>query len=248
MSPAFRPCALVPTYDNPRTLRGVVQALRAHVPEVIVVDDGSAAAGRAACDALAAEGLARLERHPRNAGKGAAVRTGLAAALAHGYTHALQVDADGQHDTASAPDFLAAGAARPDALVLGHPVYDGSAPFSRRFARGLTSLCVALEVGRRVRVVDAMIGFRLYPARAALDARSRGARMDFDIEIAVLMARAGAPVVNLPVRVRYLDRAAGGVSHFDPLADNLRFFSLHTRLCTSGVLGWARARLPGGRR
>jgi glycosyltransferase involved in cell wall biosynthesis len=247
MSPAFRPCALVPTYDNPLTVRGVVQALRAHLPDVILVDDGSAAPGRAACDALAAEGLVHLERHARNAGKGVALRTGLTAARARGFTHALQVDADGQHDIAEAPAFLEAGRARPDALVVAYPLYDSSAPRSRRFARGITAFWVRLELGRRVPVEDALIGFRLYPVPAALDARTRGERMQIDIELLVRMARRGTPVVNLPVRVRYLSPEEGGVSHFSMLADNLRFFGLHARLCTSGLAGWLRARLAGGR-
>jgi glycosyltransferase involved in cell wall biosynthesis len=243
MSAAFRACALVPTYDNPRTVRSVVQGLRRHLPDVILVDDGSATEGRAACDAIAADGLALLVRHSRNTGKGAAVMAGFAAAHARGYTHAFQVDADGQHDLSAVPAFLAAGAERPDALVVAHPLYDESAPRSRLFARSLTAWCVGIELGRRDRMRDAMIGFRLYPVPAALASGTRGNRMEFDIEIAVRMVRRGTPVVDLPVHVRYLAPEAGGVSHFALVADNLRFFRMHTRLCTSGLADWARALL-----
>jgi len=245
VSETFRVCAVVPTLDNPATVRAVVLAVRAHVPDVILVDDGSGPAGRAACDAIAADGLAALERRSRNGGKGSAVKTGFAAAAARGFTHVFQVDADGQHDVAAMPAFLAAAADRPDALVLGHPEYDGSAPRGRLAARRFTAFWVTLELGRRERVVDAMVGFRVYPLRAALDVRVRSNHMDFDVEIAVRMARAGTPVVNLPVRVRYLSTEEGGVSHFQPLRDNLRFFGIHGRLCTSGLLGWARRRLRG---
>jgi glycosyltransferase involved in cell wall biosynthesis len=247
-SPAFRVCALVPTYDNPRTIRDTVEAIRAHVGEVLVVDDGSGPKGRAACDAIAAECLAHVERRAANGGKGAAVKTGFTAALARGYTHAFQVDADGQHDIRCMPAFLEAARRQPEALVLGHPVYDASVPRGRVAARRITSFCVTLELGRADHVIDAMVGFRVYPLRAALGARARSDRMDFDIEIAVRMARAGTPVINLPVGVRYVPAAEGGVSHFQPLLDNLRFFRVHSRLCTSGALGWARRAIGGGRR
>jgi glycosyltransferase involved in cell wall biosynthesis len=95
--PEFRVCALIPTYDNPQTVRGVVERVRGHISDVVVVDDGSAAAGREAVAALGREGLAQVTRRAQNGGKGAAVKTGFAFARELGYTHALQVDADGQH-------------------------------------------------------------------------------------------------------------------------------------------------------
>jgi len=112
----------------------------------------------------------------------------------------------------------------------------------------VTNFWVALELGSRTRVRDAMVGFRVYPVTAALAADARGDRMDFDIEIAVRMARAGVPVVNLPVGVRYLSADEGGVSHFRMLRDNLAFCALHTRLCVGGTWGWLRRRLGGGSR
>src|SRR5690606_36047012 len=103
---AFRCCAIVPTYDNPATVADVVRRARAHVDEVIVVDDGSGAEGREACARLEAEGLAVVVHRARNGGKGAAVKTGLAAARDRGFTHAFQVDADGQHDLGRMPAFV----------------------------------------------------------------------------------------------------------------------------------------------
>jgi glycosyltransferase involved in cell wall biosynthesis len=245
---ALRTCAVVPTFDNPRTVRAAVEALRVHLRDVIVVDDGSGAEGRAACAEIAAAGLATLERRAVNGGKGAAVKTGFAAAQARGFTHVLQVDADGQHDLGCIPNFLSASAERPEALILGYPLFDGSAPRSRRIARRFTAFWVTLELGRPDQVVDAMVGFRIYPLQAALAAGARGDHMDFDVEIAVRMARAGTPVVNLPVGVRYLAPREGGVSHFQPLRDNLRFFGVHSRLCTGGAFGWARRALGVDRR
>ncbi len=238
MSDTFRACAVIPAYDNPLTVRAVVEAVRAHLPDVLVVDDGSGLAGRTACAALAAEGLATVLRRERNGGKGAAVKDGLREAAARGFTHAMQVDADGQHDTARIPAFLEAGARQPEALVLSAPVYDASAPPMRVSARRFMAFWVALELGRRDLVADAMVGFRLYPVAAALAAGVRGDRMDFDIEVVVRLVRAGTPVINLPVAVRYPGAAEGGVSHFRPVRDNLSFFPMHARLCTSGAWRW----------
>jgi glycosyltransferase involved in cell wall biosynthesis len=230
-------CVLVPTYDNPRTVRSVVERARETGLPVLVVDDGSAPEGQEACAALAREGLAEVCRRERNGGKGAAVKTGLALARARGFTHAAQVDADGQHDLSLLPSLVEASRARPEALILGCPVHDASIPRGRKIARRFTQLWIDLEVGKGV-IEDAMVGFRVYPIEAALRARARGDRMDFDVEIPVRMAWQGTPIVNFPVPVRYLSEAEGGVSHFQPLRDNLRFSWLHARLSTTVCLRW----------
>ena len=225
----FRPCALIPTYDNPSTVRGVVEAVSAHLPDVVLVDDGSGPAGRAACEAVARDGLARLERHGRNRGKGAAVKTGFAAARRLGFTHALQIDADGQHDASDVPRFLAEARAHPDALILGRPIFDETQPRVRAWARQLSIFWANVETGGRV-IADPLCGYRVYPIAAALAADARGDHMEFDPEIPVRMAWAGTPIRNLPTRVRYLSAEEGGVSHFQLGRDNARITWLHTRL------------------
>lgn len=244
----MRLCAVIPTYDNPRTVAAVVDGIRAHGLPVLLVDDGSHAEGRAACDTITAAGAAELIRRARNGGKGAAVKDGLAAARQRGYTHALQVDADGQHDLAAVPAMLAAAAAAPAALVLGRPIYDASAPRLRQRARRFMNFCVALEVGGRDKIADAMVGFRVYPLAAVAALGRLGNRMDFDVEIAVRLVQRGTPTVHVPVAVRYLAAADGGVSHFQPLRDNLRFCWLHSRLCTAGCMRWLWRRLGAGSR
>ncbi|MEE9385373.1 MAG: glycosyltransferase family 2 protein [Nannocystaceae bacterium] len=240
--PCFRPCAVIPTFDNPKTVRKVAERVRAHISRVFVVDDGSGISGRTQCEALAIDGIAHVERRLQNGGKGAAVKTGFELARRDGFTHVLQVDADAQHDLSVIPRFLAAGSTQPEALVLAHPVYDASAPAARLIARRFTRFWVDLEVGPH-RITDAMVGFRLYPLPAAMKAAAAGNRMDFDIEIAVRMVWAGVNVVNLPVAVHYPSRQDGGVSHFQPLRDNLRFVSLHSRLCTLAAVRSAKTLL-----
>jgi glycosyltransferase involved in cell wall biosynthesis len=237
----FRPCALVPTYDNPRTVRAVVESLRAHLP-VVLVDDGSGPEGRAAARAIAADGLAHVVLREANGGKGAAVKDGFAAARAQGFTHAVQVDADGQHAVEDVPRFVAAARENPAALVLGAPVFDHSAPNVRRRGRLVSRFWTDLETGGRV-IEDPLCGFRVYPVEPALRAGPSGDHMDFDAEIAVKMVWLGCPVVNLPTRVRYLAPDEGGVSHFRMFKDNLLISWSHTRLCTAALL-----RLATGRR
>jgi glycosyltransferase involved in cell wall biosynthesis len=240
--PPLRIAALVPTYDNPRTVRGVVARIREQLPDVLVVDDGSGEAARTACAELARDGLAQVHHLPRNGGKGAAMKVGFGLLQQQGFTHALQVDADGQHDLAAIPTFVQQARQTPDALVLAYPVYDATVPKLRLMARELTRFWVDVEVGKKGLIRDALIGFRVYPLASTLRIGARGNRMEYEVEIAVRMARAGVPIVNLPVGVRYLRRDEGGVSHFRPFADNLRLSWMHARICTrlsmARVFGW----------
>lgn len=235
----------MPVYEHGATAVSVVESLAAFGLDCIVVDDGSGPETAAALDALARERpAARLVRLPRNAGKGAAVIAGFEAAAARGFTHALLLDADGQHDVADVPRMLELARARPEALVLGLPRFDSSAPAARRYGRLVSRFWVWLET-RSLAIGDPLCGFRCLPIAPVLAlARRRrlGRRMDFDPEIVVRLTWEGLPVVNLPTRVRYF---ADGVSHFDPVRDNLRMTWLHTRLCVEGL---ARAAAAAARR
>jgi glycosyltransferase involved in cell wall biosynthesis len=228
---SFRIAALIPTYDNPETLRSVVEGVRRYVSDVLVVDDGSAAPTRELCLALVEEGLAAVVHHDHNQGKGAAVKTGLRELQARGFTHAFQVDADGQHAVVDMPRFLAAAETHPDALVLGSPEFDASAPRTRLIGRQITRFWTHVETLGPL-IEDAMCGFRVYPIEKALRAAARGNAMDFDPEIAVRIAWNGTPVLNLLTRVRYVEKQGGG-SHFRLVRDNALISWMHTRLMLS---------------
>lgn len=230
----FRPCGLVPTYDNPATLRRVVERIRAFLPDVVVIDDGSADAGQRAVEELGAQGLAHVHRRSANGGKGAAVKTGFEVAAGLGFTHAVQVDADGQHAIEDIPRFLEAARRQPDALILGAPLFDATAPASRLRARQITCFWTNLETGGKV-IEDPMCGFRVYPIQAALRSGATGNRMDFDPEIAVRLVWMGLPVVNLPTKVRYVSKEEGGVSHFQMFWDNVRISWMHTRMVVRAI-------------
>lgn len=235
MTGEFRPCAVIPTYDNPDTVEAVVARVRAHLHDIVVVDDGSHEPARSVLDRIAELPGITLVRSLCNGGKGSAVKAGLVRAGELGFSHALQVDADGQHDIEQSPALLAAARAEPRALVLGRPVFASDAPRVRLLGRKLTQFWTRVEAGGRV-ITDPMCGFRVYPIAAALAAGARGQRMDFDPEIAVRMVWNGAPVREVPTRVRYLARAEGGVSHFRLVRDNVLISWMHTRLVWGALL------------
>jgi len=242
---AFRACVVIPTYDNPATIRAVVEQARDHLPDVIVVDDGSHTPGREACESLARAGLATVHHRAQNGGKGAAVKDGLALARERGFSHAVQVDGDGQHDLAQIPRFLELARQRPEALILGTPVYDHTLHKGRYAARLVTRFWNYLEVMGPT-IGDSMCGFRVYPIAAALASGTRGNRMDFDIEIPVRMVWQGVPVVNAEVRVRYLTAEEGGVSHYQTFRDTLLISWTHSKLMTEIIfrlLTWPMRRL-----
>lgn len=235
----FAPCLVIPIYNHGAAIGATVARLRPHGLPMFIIDDGSDAPTRQVLEEMAQrESLIRLSRLPHNAGKGAAVMHGMREAYAAGFSHALQIDADGQHDTADVPRFLARAQAHPQAVICGAPIYDDSVPRSRLYGRYLTHVWVWIETLSPA-IADSMCGFRLYPLAATCDLIDRVAiptRMDFDIEIIVRLFWAGVAVENLRTRVTYpLD----GVSHFDVWRDNLRISRMHTRLFF-GMLG----RLP----
>lgn len=222
-------CAVIPTYNNPLTLSGVVELALASVEQVIIVDDASAEPGQKKAEELSAHERVVLVRRTQNGGKGAAVKDGLRRAQELGFTHALQIDADHQHDLTRIPALLEASKSSPEALVLAHPEFDDSVPKSRLHARQITIFWTNLETWGR-KIVDPMCGFRVYPLQSTIQALPASQHMDFDPEVAVRLVWAGVPVLNLPVKVRYLTQEEGGVSHFDMLWDNVRISWMHTRL------------------
>ena len=221
--------ALIPTYNNPATIRRVVSEVRQHLPDVLVVDDGGDEQARAACAALAAEGLALVVHREINGGKGAAVKTGLAELARRGFTHAFQIDADGQHDVSDIERFLEASQSHPQALILGSPEFDDTAPSARVIGRKLTRFWTNVETFGPV-IDDSMCGFRIYPIAQALRAAAWGNAMDFDPEIAVRIAWTGTPILNLKTKVRYVAAEEGGVSHFRMFRDNALISWMHTRM------------------
>lgn len=236
----FRPCILIPCYNHGATLAAVLAGLEPLALPCIVVDDGSDAATQAQLqEAAARHSWVTPLRLAVNQGKGAAVMHGLRAAAQAGYSHALQVDADGQHRLEDAPRLLAAARREPGALISGRPIYDDSIPRARRWGRYVTHVWVWIET-LSLSLRDSMCGFRVYPLAptlALLDQVRFGQRMDFDTEIMVRLYWAGTPSRFIDTPVVY---PADGISHFDALHDNLRISWMHTRLVCHMLLSLPR--------
>jgi predicted LPLAT superfamily acyltransferase len=232
---SFVPCLLIPIYNHWRSIRATVDRLVGYALPIFIVDDGSNEATQQVLAELAADfPQICLFRLPQNGGKGAAVMHGMRAALAAGFTHALQIDADGQHDTTDVPRFLALGKEHPEALICGQPIYDASVPKGRLYGRYITHFWVSVET-LSPSIIDSMCGFRLYPLNATCALINRvtlPTRMDFDIEVIVRLAWAGVEFQKVGTRVIY---PQDGLSHFNMLRDNLRISKMHTRL-TCGML------------
>jgi glycosyltransferase involved in cell wall biosynthesis len=236
----MKSCVLIPVYDHEHAIGAVVQAVLDQGLHCILVDDGSSAGCAAVLDALAAATPHRvtLVRHAYNQGKGGAVISGFRRAAQDGYTHALQIDADGQHNTADISKFLALAAQHPNALIVGSPIYDESVPKVRLYARYLTHVWVWINT-LSFEINDSMCGFRVYPVApviALIERKRLGLRMNFDTDILVRLHWDGLRVVNQPTRVSY---PSDGVSHFRGVLDNVLISRMHATLFL-GML----ARLP----
>jgi len=232
----FKPCLIVPVFNPGPALGRTLEALLRHHLPLFLHDDGSDAATHQELDQIAAaHPLIRLSRWAENQGKGAAVMEALRRAREAGFSHGLQVDADGQHDAEAVGPFLVLGEAHPEAVIAGVPRYEGPVPPARRYGRWFTHAWVWLET-LSFDIGDSLCGFRLYPLEATLCLGRRVPlphRMDFDTAIIVRLHWAGVPILNAPVRVTYPE---DGVSHFHLLRDNLRLTRMHTRLVCGMLL------------
>lgn len=239
VTPSSSHLVLIPSYNSGAlVLRTVREALAQWAPVWVVVDGSTDGTG-AQLQALAAtEPKLRVLELPVNGGKGAAVLHGLQEARRLGYTHALTMDADGQHPASHIGEFMAASQRAPEAMVLGVPQFDASAPALRRRGRRISNWWANLEtLGAGVK--DSLFGFRVYPIAdlvAVMQAQRWMRRFDFDTEAVVRLAWRGVKPINRDAPVRYLRPEEGGVSHFRYGRDNALLTWMHTRLMIGFVL------------
>lgn len=230
---------IIPSYNTGAVLlKTVTQALERWAPVWVVVD-GSTDGSDEALAALGRDdaGL-RVLRLPSNRGKGNAVLHGLREAQAEGFTHALTMDADGQHPAWRIPEFMAVSQANPNALVLGLPVFDDSAPRLRVRGRRISNWWANLET-LWCGIGDSLVGLRVYPINDLLIVMERSLWMrgfDFDPEAAVRLCWRGLQPINLPAPIRYLRPDEGGVSHFNYGRDNVLLTWMHIRLMVGFIL------------
>jgi len=243
---------VIPSYNTGPTVYATVRAARAAWCPVWVVIDGSDDGTGEGLRALAASdaGL-RVDVRVVNAGKGAAVRHALEAASAAGFTHALTMDSDGQHPADLIEAFMQESIRRPDAMILGRPVFDASAPLLRVRGRRVSNWWTNLET-LGAGIDDSLYGFRVYPIAplvAIMRSQRWMRRFDFDTEVVVRLAWRGVRPVNVAAPVKYLRPEEGGVSHFHYGRDNLLLTWMHLRLMFGFLLRlpWLLARRRAGR-
>lgn len=233
MLPSTSHLVLIPSYNSGSKVYETVAQARLHWNPVWVVVDGSTDGTAKSLQEMAArdDGLCVFVL-PQNQGKGAAVLYGLDQAAQRGFTHALCMDSDGQHPADLIESFMHRSAASPEAMVLGVPVFDASAPALRVWGRKVSNGWAHLET-LWAGIGDSLYGFRVYPIeplRQVMRSQRWMRRFDFDPEAAVRLCWAGVPPVNLPAPVKYLQAHEGGVSHFNYRRDNLLLTWMHTRL------------------
>jgi glycosyltransferase involved in cell wall biosynthesis len=233
---------LIPSYNPGTQVFATVRAAREQWSPVWVIVDGSTDGSAERLLAMSAEDPAlRVIVLPENQGKGTAVLRGLDEAAKAGYTHALCMDSDGQHPADLIPLFMETSQGKPDAMVLGRPVFDASAPTLRVQGRKLSNLWANVET-LWMGIGDSLYGFRIYPIeplRRLMHTHHWMRRFDFDPEAVVRLCWLGVRPINLPAPVKYLSRDEGGVSHFNYLRDNRLLAWMHFRL----MMGFF-ARLP----
>ena len=221
---------VIPVYNHPHYLADLVHHLEQFQFPIILVNDGS----HAECTAI----LRKLDQqfdqvslieHVENKGKGQAVITGLRYAAHIGMTHALQLDADGQHHWDDVAKFFQLSQQQPEAMVIGQPIFDASVPKKRLYGRYITHFWVWVN-SLSFDIKDSMCGFRIYPLDttiAVLNKAKFQPRMGFDSEILVRLKWEDVPFINIPTPVIYPEH---GISHFDAWSDNIGISKAHATL------------------
>lgn len=237
----MRFCLLIPHYNHHAQLERFLPLVLAQGLPCVIVDDGSREESVAHIRRILPQyPSATLLTLPRNRGKGRAVKTGISWAGMQGYTHAIQIDADGQHNVADIPRFIDAAQQEPDAIISGQPTFDESAPAARRHGRKITSwVCMIETFSCAIR--DGLCGFRVYPIHVfekIQDTYFIGNRMDADTEILVKAVWQGVTLRFIKTAVIYPE---GNISHFQYLRDNILLIRLHCRLLLTAPLNlWIR--------
>lgn len=226
----MKTCIVIPVYNHQHAIVQMTDALKlVQLPCFLINDGSSVDCSTVLRDIAAQENWITLYERSENGGKGAAVIDGLKLAIKEGFTHAIQIDADGQHNLEDIIKFQQASKQQPDKLILGTPKYDKDVPKKRLYGRQLTNLWIWINT-LSFAIKDGMCGFRCYPLSAVdkvLKSTNLGQRMDFDIEIVVRLYWQSVDVVNIETQINY---PFDGISHFKMFKDNVMISKKHAQL------------------
>lgn len=210
-------CVIIPTYNNEKTLEGVISGVIKITKNIIIVNDGSTDNTK---DILKKFSFLTIISYERNRGKGYAIQKGFEAAIGRGYLYAVTIDSDGQHFPEDIVTLISKIDKEPDTLIIGarnlapEELSKGSS-FANRFSnfwyRFLTG----------IKLTDTQTGFRLYPLKPLSGIRFYTGKYEFELEVLVRAAWRGIRIESVPIRVFYPSRSER-VSHFRPFMDFFR--------------------------
>jgi glycosyltransferase involved in cell wall biosynthesis len=238
---------LIPSYNTgARLFKTIADARQLGRPIIVVVDGSTDGTGEELRREAMRDAMLLVLVLPRNLGKGAAILFGLRFAREKGFTHALTMDADGQHSVRHSCGMISASVAHPDAMILGCPSFDSSAPRIRVIGHKIANSCTALLTTRGA-IADSLFGLRIYPIEPLIqvfESTSSMRRFDFDSEAVIRLFWRGLRPINVVTPVLYFSRGEGGVSHFRYLRDNLLLTGMYIRLLAVHLARRANQRLP----
>lgn len=228
----IKPLIVIPTFNNKKTLKKIVDdSLSTGIP-LLVVNDGST---DGSLDTIKTT-PAKVISFESNKGKGAAILAGAKWAENEGYSHIVTIDADGQHDPKEAPKLIKMAQNHPQSIILGKRNFeDALVPGSSRFGRWWSNLWCRITTGHSIG--DSQSGFRVYPVEALNKVQCKGTKYDFEVEILVRGVWAGLKIIDHDISVNY-SAETKEASHFDPFYDNYRISVAYTRLVIRHFFPW----------
>ena len=238
-------CVIIPTYNNAGTIRQVVEDVSKYCDQILVVNDGSTDQTSAILSTLPPS--VNVVAYDKNRGKGHALVTGFRQAMKMGYTHAITIDADGQHFADDMPRLTAEMNKQPDGIIVGcRNLTEENMPSGNTFANRFSNFWFRLQTG--INLPDTQSGYRLYAFSALRGLGLITSRYEAELELLVYAAWSGQSITSVPVKV-YYPPAEERVSHFRPVYDFVRISILNTLLCIGAlVYGYPRMILRALRR
>lgn len=231
----FKPLVVIPTYNHYKELSSMINKLNGYGIDILVIDDGSDVCVNKILTNITNDNSCNLITLKKNKGKGGAVKAGFRYAYNKGYSHCVQIDADGQHDLNDLPVVLSLAKNNPDKLILGNPVFDlKTTPKCRLLGRKLSNFWIAVETMSQD-AKDGLCGYRCYPLKETIELITNvniGNRMDFDPEILIRLRWQGVQVTNFDTKVNYVDKEP---SNFNMVRDNFRLSFLFMKLFWIGI-------------
>lgn len=229
-------CVVIPTYNNATTIRRVIEDVEKYCSSIIVVNDGSTDDTAAILQSIPSP--IEVVSYPDNRGKGYALVTGFKKAKALGYTHAITIDADGQHFADDIPCFIEGLKHNPEGFIVGcRNLTEENMPRQNTFANRFSNFWFRLQTG--INLPDTQSGYRLYTLSSLKGQNLITSRYESELELLVYAAWAGVDITSVNVKV-YYPPAEERVSHFRPIYDFFRISVLNTVLCLGALLYGAR--------